>query len=85
MKAIEMKVNTPYRALSNSTDGTIEKGQIMWLSSNNHLNLPSEGGEGFLLEDEWKSANTVDFEVEDVSGGFCLEITQWSERLKKVV
>ena len=82
MQAIDMKINTPYRAITGSSDGTIEVGQIMWLSSNGLLNLPYKYGGGFLLESEWKAYDTVDFEVEEALDFYIL-FDKYSERLCK--
>lgn len=80
MKAIDMNTNTPYRAITNSSDGTIVVGQIMWLSGNGQLNLATEDGGGSLLEDEWKSSETGDFDVEETSD-FYIRLERWSESL----
>jgi len=67
MKANDMKYNIAYKAISESTDGTIRIGQLMWLSSNGELNLPDINGGGALLESEWRDKRTVDFEVEEAN------------------
>lgn len=80
MRAIDMDVNTPYRVVTNSSDGTIAIGDIVWLSSNGHLNDANETA--FLLEEEWKSSETVDFEVEEATE-YYIEKQRWSEGLRK--
>lgn len=47
MKATSMEYLLPYKAVSNSPDGTIIDGQLMWVSLNGDLNLPDKYGGGF--------------------------------------
>ena len=63
-----------YKVTKGSSDHTYRKGDIIWLSNNDALN--SCQGAGWLSKDEWDTAGTNDFEVEeckdyylDVSGG----------------
>ena len=80
MKAIDMDINTPYRVVTNSPDGTIAIGDIVWLSSNGHLNDANEAA--FLLEEEWKSSETVDFEVEETAE-YYIYLDRYTEGLRK--
>lgn len=54
MKAVEMKVGIPYKAITQSTDGAIDIGEYMWISQQGQLCLTSNGGAA-LEESEWKS------------------------------
>lgn len=73
MKAIDMEIHTPYVCTKGSSDGTVGVGQTMWLSANGQLNFLTSDGGGCLLESEWKSSKTVDFEVErSTEWQFCL-------------
>lgn len=82
MKATEMKPYIVYRAITTSTDGTIRKGDLLWLSGEppNLLNLP---GIGALPQDEWMLPETGDFEVEKAQG-YYVEKTRWVEKIRKV-
>ena len=62
MKACEMKPGFVYRAITSSSDGSIEKGEWMWISPGNlSLNMSL----GWLDKEEWMSKDTCDFEVEE--------------------
>lgn len=50
-----------YTVIKGSTDGTIEMGNIIWISENGDLNIA--GRKGFLIHDEWDNSDTKDFEV----------------------
>lgn len=54
---------TPYLVTKSSSDGSIEKGELIWISDNGHLN----GRGGWLDEDEWNHPGTNDFEVKEAS------------------
>lgn len=54
----------------------------MWLSPNGMLNFPAKTGGVFLLEDEWKSPETVNFEVEEENNFEVIVLTH-SESLRK--
>jgi hypothetical protein len=83
MKAIEMKTGIVYKALTGSTDGTIEIGQIMWVSPKDlSLCLPDSVGGGALNKEEWMSAETCDFEVE-ITSEYYVDINRGSECLQK--
>ena len=85
MKAIEMKAGIVYKAMTGSTDGTIEIGQIMWISLNDKaLCLPDSNGGGVLNKEEWMSTETCDFEVEEVTE-YYVDIQRGSECLRKNV
>lgn len=80
MKAIDMNINTPYRVITGSSDGTIAIGDIVWLSSNGHLNIANEAA--FLLEDEWRSVETVDFDIEEAPE-YYIYLDKWTEGRRK--
>lgn len=85
MKAIEMKTGIAYKAITESTDGTIISGQLMWVSPKDlSLCLPNSNGGGFLLKEEWMSSETSDFEVEETSE-YYVNIQRGSECLQKNV
>lgn len=85
MKAIEMKTGIVYKAVTGSTDETIEIGQIMWVSPNDQsLCLPDSNGGGALNKEEWMSAETCDFEVEE-EREYYVDIQRGSECLRKNV
>lgn len=63
MKAIEMQPLKAYIATTPSPDKTIWVGAVLWVSENGYLNCFQ--GRGAWLEEEWKSKETVDFEVEE--------------------
>lgn len=63
MKSIDMKQFVVYRVIKASTDKTMEEGMLIWLSNDNNLNSK----EGALSESEWKSPETIDFEVESAA------------------
>lgn len=85
MKAIEMKTGIVYKAVTESTDGTIEIGQIMWVSpKDTSLCLPDSNGGGALNKDEWTSAKTCDFDVEEAIE-YYVDIQRGSECLRKNV
>lgn len=85
MKAIEMKTGIVYEAVTGSADGTIEVGQIMWVSPNDQsLCLPDSSGGGALNKEEWLSAGTCDFEVKEVTE-YYVDIQRGSECLRKNV
>ena len=62
MNSNEMKILTAYKVIKDSSDCTIEKGDIIWISENKMLN--SVSGCGFLSEEEWNNTGINDFEVE---------------------
>ena len=80
MKAIDMEINTPYRVITGSSDGTIAIGDIVWLSNSGHLNISSEAS--CLLEDEWKSSEIVGFDVEEAPE-YYIYLDRWTEGLRK--
>ena len=81
MKSLDMKVNQPYKVTKSNSD-TLMVGDIIWVSENGHLNIQSAAG--WLMEDEWKSSNTVDFEVEEANDFYILK-EQWFEGLRKKI
>lgn len=50
-----------YLVTKDSTDHTLLKGDIIWLSENGDLNISG----GWLSKDEWDCQETNDFTVED--------------------
>lgn len=57
-----MKKLTLYTVIKSSSDGTIAKGNMIWLSKNGDLN--SVRGPGTLSEEEWTQVKRSDFEYE---------------------
>lgn len=82
MNATAMEHLKPYKAISNSPDGTITAGQLMWVSLNGDLNLPDKYGGGCLLKEEWADNSTCDFEVEEASD-YIIEVRPGIESLKR--
>ena len=56
----------PYMAVTDSSDGTIQKGDILWLSRNRQLNCLT--GPGWLEPEEWQVSGTSDFLVVEETG-----------------
>lgn len=50
-----------YEVIKGNTDGSIEKGDLIWLSSN--YDLCSVKGQGWLSEEEWHLPTVNDFKV----------------------
>jgi len=53
----------PYVVTKQSTDGSLEIGDIIWISNDGRL--VSTKGCGLLENEEWTSINTSDFEVDE--------------------
>ena len=70
-----------YTITKPSTDGTIEVGDIIWISANGDLN--SIKGQGWLSEEEWNIDGTNDFEVEECTTHY-LDIVNGSESVRKI-
>lgn len=65
MKPSEMKVDTPYRVINGTPDGTICNGDIIWVSDDRTLCIPDQStGGGCLNSDEYQD---LDFEVEEAT------------------
>lgn len=60
MQAREMKPLKVYRALTDSPDGTIQKGDVLWISENGNLNL---AGFGWLNDIDFQSSDIIKFSV----------------------
>lgn len=58
----DMEKNKLYTVIKGSSDGTLRKGYLIWLSENGDLNVCQE--HGWLEKNEWNSPGTNDFEVE---------------------
>lgn len=83
MKAVQMQMGVTYKALTRSTDRTIQTGQIMWISPKDQsLCLPDSNGGGALNKEEWMSVDTCDFDVEEATE-YYVDIQHGSERLRK--
>lgn len=70
-----------YTITKPSTDGTIEAGDIIWISANGDLN--SIKGQGWLSEEEWNIDGTNDFKVEECTTHY-LDIVSGSESVRKI-
>lgn len=81
MKATEMQILKPYKAVTSSSDRTVHAGQILWVSKNGDLCLPDKYGGGALLKEEWASTYTCDFTVEEAMG-YIVEVQPGRELLK---
>ena len=57
----------PYRVTKDSTDKTLHKGDIVWLSDNGDLNIADPKYPGWLAKSEWSAPRTSDFEIEPAS------------------
>lgn len=68
-----------YSVTKSSSDGTIESGDLVWLSENGDLNTVM--GSGWLLESEWNIEGTNDFEYE-VCRTHYLEVSKGQESVK---
>lgn len=75
-----MKKLKLYDVTKGSTDGTIETGNIIWISENGDLNIA--GRKGFLIEDEWDNPGTKDFEVK-LCEDYYLEVVNGHEIVRK--
>lgn len=67
-----------YTVTKSSSDGTLQVGDIIWLSDNGDLNNAMCGG--WLSEQEWNIYGTNDFEVEQCTTHY-LDIVNRSEVL----
>lgn len=70
-----------YTVVKSSSDNTIMKGDIVWLSLNNDLN--STRNAGWLTKEEWDSPKTKDFEVEECRE-YYLDVYNGCEHVRKV-
>lgn len=70
-----------YTVIKSSSDGTIEVGDIIWLSNNGDLN--SVKGQGWLSKDEWDISGTNDFNMEECKTHY-LDVTNGSECVRKI-
>lgn len=70
-----------YTVTKPSSDGTIEIGDIIWLSDNGDLN--SVKGQGWLSEDEWNILGINDFDVEECKTHY-LDVINGSECVRKI-
>ena len=70
-----------YTVIKSSSDGTIEVGDIIWLSENGDLN--SVNGQGWLSKDEWDVPKTNDFDTEKCTTHY-LDIINGSECVRKI-
>ena len=80
MTVNELEILVAYDVTVSSTDGTINKGDIIWFSENRMLNSGRENG--FLTEAEWNQPETNDFEMVE-STEYCVVRTTYSEGLQK--
>lgn len=80
MTVNELEILVAYDVTAGSTDGTINKGDIIWFSENRMLNSGRESG--FLTEEEWNQPKTNDFEIAE-STEYCVVRTPYSEGLQK--
>lgn len=80
MKSYEMKPLVAYKATKSSTDGTVIKGDSLWLSENGMLNVCTKNGGGFLNKEEWDNKGTNDFEVEE-DRRFIIVVSRGSESM----
>ena len=80
MTVNELEILVAYDVTVSSTDGTINKGDIIWFSENRMLNSGRENG--FLTEAEWNQPETNDFEMVE-STEYCVVRTPYSEGLQK--
>ncbi|MCC2228459.1 hypothetical protein [Blautia fusiformis] len=69
-----------YTVTKGSTDGTIEMGNIIWISENGDLNIA--GRKGFLIHDEWDNPDTKDFKVKPCED-YYLEVANGHEIVRK--
>lgn len=69
-----------YTVTKGSTDGTIEMGNIIWISKNGDLNITWR--KGFLIHDEWDNPDTKDFKVKPCED-YYLEVANWHEIVRK--
>ena len=69
-----------YTVTKSSTDGTIETGNIIWISENGDLNIA--GRKGFLIHDEWDNPDTKDFKVKPCED-YYLEIVNGHEIVRR--
>lgn len=70
-----------YTVIKSSSDGTIETGDIIWLSNNGDLN--SVKGQGWLSKDEWDILGTNDFNTEECKTHY-LDVANGSECVRKI-
>lgn len=70
-----------YTVTKSSSDGTLQIGDIIWLSSNGDLNNAMGGG--WLSEQEWNICGINDFEVEQCTTHY-LDIVNRSEVIRKL-
>ena len=68
----------PFRVTKGNTDGSIEKGELLWFSDNGMLNIAGKDG-GFMTPDELTDEIT-DFEAE-VDYGYVIVKTANSEMM----
>ena len=69
-----------YTVIKSSTDGTIETGNIIWISENGDLNIA--GRKGFLIHYEWNHLDTKDFDVK-LCEDYYLEVTNGHEIVRR--
>lgn len=70
-----------YTVVKPSTDGSIQIGDIIWLSNNGDLN--STRDKGWLSKEEWNVDGTNDFEVE-VCKTHYLDVFNGMECVRKI-
>lgn len=80
MKAKEMLPLVAYDVIKGSSDGTVLKGDVIWISENRMLNSGKEGA--FIMVDEWDQHETNDFEVVE-SSEYCVVKLSKAEGLRK--
>ena len=64
MKSYEMEIGVVYKVTKESSDGTFQVDDVVWISDNKDINVISISGGGFLAEEEWTSPESFDFEAE---------------------
>lgn len=69
-----------YKVTKESSDGTFNIGDIIWLSNNEDLN--SCKGCGWLPKSEWDNLESNDFEVEECTD-YYLDVTDRSEKVRR--
>ena len=71
----------PYIVTKASSDGSIVKGDIIWISENGDLSFM---GKGWLSKNEWNNPKTNDFKVK-LCDTYYLETSNRREQLKKIM
>lgn len=76
-----MKKLKLYIVTKSSSDNSIVKGDLVWLSNNEDLN--SAQVKGWLAKEEWDIEGTNDFEVEECKD-YYLDVCNGCESVRKV-